>query len=142
MPKKGKRRRDVSTVANSPYRSGLPDREFTLLPDFFHSVRAPLTEVADRRLWSPEPILDDLPRTPRQVSSIGPAQPVRKQARRAKRSSLSTAMWARPVMAFNTPELVSVCVRRKRRREVLLALGKGGGGKRRGRRNVFSKVRC
>lgn len=35
-----------------------------------------------------------------------------------------------------------VCVRRKARREVLLALGKGGGGKRKKRRTPRSEVSC
>lgn len=43
---------------------------------------------------------------------------------------------------FKAPRKILVCVRRKARREVLLALGRGGGGHRRPRRSYFSSVRC
>ncbi|AZL82999.1 hypothetical protein [Apis mellifera associated microvirus 43] len=43
--------------------------------------------------------------------------------------------------AFRAPPNVLICVRRKMRRQVLLAKGKGGAN-RRGRKNSFSDVRC
>lgn len=46
-----------------------------------------------------------------------------------------------PVLAFKAPRQVVVCVRRKQRREVLLALGRGGRN-RPGRRTPFSGISC
>lgn len=43
---------------------------------------------------------------------------------------------------FKAPKRVLVCVRRRQRREVLLALGRGGGYHRPPRRNVYSNVHC
>jgi len=45
-------------------------------------------------------------------------------------------------VAFDVPRRVLICVRRKVRKEVIHALGKGGGGNRKPRRNEFSDVRC
>lgn len=92
-------------------------------------------------MWSPEPILDDLPRTSRGVASIRAAQPARRKGRH-KVSAFRVSMTPRAHMAFKAPKFVAICVRRKIRREVLLALGRGGGGKRRPRRNAYSNVRC
>lgn len=43
---------------------------------------------------------------------------------------------------FATPKRVAICVRRKIRREVLLALGRGGGHHRKPKRNRYSEVSC
>lgn len=51
------------------------------------------------------------------------------------------AYWGK--MYFNAPQAVTVCVRRKERRETLFALRKTGKGARsRKRRNSWSDVRC
>lgn len=92
-------------------------------------------------MWSPEPILEAPPRTLRRVSKLVPAKPVQKQGRHPKVSAFAV-MNQRPVLAFSNPKFTAICIRRKQRREVLLALGKGGGGKKRPRRNSFSQVRC
>lgn len=49
---------------------------------------------------------------------------------------------ANPAMTFNVPAEVAICSRRKERREVLLAKGKGGGAHRKPRRNPWSDVKC
>lgn len=48
----------------------------------------------------------------------------------------------RSVVAFAVPSKVAVCVRRHRRREVLMAKGIGGSRVRRPRRNEWSDVSC
>lgn len=46
-------------------------------------------------------------------------------------------------VGFAVPKKVAICIRRKQRREVILALGKGGKGARaRRRRNRWSDVDC
>jgi hypothetical protein len=47
-----------------------------------------------------------------------------------------------PTLAFMDPRRVVVCIRRKMRREVLHALGKGGGGNRRPTRKPTSEIQC
>lgn len=46
------------------------------------------------------------------------------------------------VQAFVAPRSVAICVRRKRRKEVLHARGVAGGRVRRGKRNQWLDVRC
>lgn len=43
---------------------------------------------------------------------------------------------------FKAPKKVLICIRRKRRKEVLFAFKKTKGGSRRHRRNYFSDIRC
>lgn len=141
MPRK-KRGRGHSSTANhqSYYRPDVVLDEG--LPSLFSAVRSPLLEVEDRRLWTPEPILDVPPASFGQSSSnISPAR-APKRATGAGAKSPYSLMASKPIMAFQHPKFVAVCVRRKQRREVLLALGLGGGGKRKPRRNNLSNVRC
>lgn len=143
MPR-GKKRRDVSLITN---RLSLPDRlpdldDITRLPSLFSAIRSPLTEVEDRRLFTPDPIQDVAPSSFRNtVASIGPARPAR-TGQVTSRHLANNLMSPKPIEAFKRPEFTPVCVRRKQRREVLLALGRGGGGKRRPRRNSTSDIRC
>lgn len=143
MARRASRRRDVLTSITNPLRDPLAE----LLPSNFTAVRFDLTEVEDRRTWSPEPILDDLPRDLRGVPTpIRPAQPARKAQR--SRSVAGPSLTPRPIFAFvdhhNPIKRVAICVRRKIRKEIMHALkfaGKGG-GKRRPRRNSNSNIRC
>lgn len=49
----------------------------------------------------------------------------------------------RSKMSFAVPRMVTVCVRRKERREVIFARGKAGGGSRRRKKfNYWSAVKC
>ncbi|WNK13477.1 MAG: hypothetical protein [Microvirus sp.] len=138
---KPKRRRDASSSSlTSLVRENYLADQWGL-PSLFSAVRSPLLEVEDRRTWSPEPILDDLPRGPRGISKIG-RQPVKGRATPKGRATYSTNFRHAGIPVFEAPKFVAICVRRKQRREVLLALGKGGGGKRHPRRNQFSNVRC
>lgn len=49
-----------------------------------------------------------------------------------------------PAVAFGHPHRVAICVRRKRRKEVIFALGRAGrgGSFRKPRRNFYSSVEC
>jgi len=51
-------------------------------------------------------------------------------------------IYAAPRLGFNIPAQVPVCVRRKSRREVILAKGKGGGKHKKPTRNQWSDVKC
>lgn len=46
------------------------------------------------------------------------------------------------IRAFAVPPSVAICVRRKRRKEVIHALGVAGGKVRKPRRNAYSKISC
>lgn len=79
---------------------------------------------------------------------------VRVVVRNRRRSSLDPMRHLRSfpsqtkgVLAFDVPERVGVCIRRKRRKEVLHALGASGGGirrvrRRRNRRGPYSHISC
>lgn len=130
-------RRDVPTVANRHDLSWSvvdqpPMRRFSPL------VRSqPDPVVEDHRTWHPAPV-----RTPRLRSSrpakVQLAKPKRPLAHSAKGRFFGPTV----PLAFKTPTYVNECVRRKQRREVLLAKGKGGGRHRPPRRNWLSNIRC
>lgn len=83
----------------------------------------------DRRTFHPSPV-----RWPAQVHMRG-ARPSRLVERGRAFSFLSPA--------FVAPKRVALCVRRKTRREVILALGHGRSGSRAPRRrNQWSNVKC
>lgn len=94
-----------------------------------------LTPVEDRRQYHPLNVF----RPARTVfgSKVGPLRVARPSAG-ATRKRLPIGV------RFDVPAQVAVCVRRKRRKEVLHALkrvGKGSGGGKR-RRNFWSGVQC
>lgn len=69
---------------------------------------------------------------------------VRKQTRVGRVDSSVRSMWpVQSFKAFAEPEAVTVCVRRKQRREVIFASGRGGRrGQRPPRFNWRSKIQC
>lgn len=99
-----------------------------------------LDPLADRRRWSPDRLRPAMTR-------FGPARfAVRSPS---VRSTFYGKPYLRPVFnvswesrTFADPIRVYICARRKIRRAVMFALGRGGGGKRKGRRNFYSDVRC
>lgn len=132
--------RDTLAIPN-----GLPDlslddlvRPLPRLP-FMPEVRSPLVEVEDLRTWHPDRVA-----------------PLRSSRLWKHRLDVAKPSWAAALTqpGFDVPSFrigfgprravgfLALCVRRKVRREVLLALGRGGGGKRRPRRNKWSDVRC
>ncbi|AJK28318.1 hypothetical protein [Eel River basin pequenovirus] len=93
----------------------------------------PLTIFEDRRTWTPAPIgLRNPP--PRNYATT---------SRTGKR--ISSPKW-KPVfnVSFADPQRTFICVRRKRRKEVMFALRKTGKGSaaRKRRRNFWSRVSC
>ena len=104
-----------------------------------------LRALEDRRIHQPDP----RPRRPLlhrwPLRVVGPkigigVRPA--SVREAPRGRYKSAI-AQLGMQFNAPKKVLVCVRRKQRREVLMAFNKGGKGARsRRRRNEWSDVKC
>lgn len=145
------RHRPTNPRGGHPTSNGLPGDPWepgnflSPLPDLFRQehpftpVRSNLSEIEDGRYWHPDPIRNA--RTPRQwVSRFNLAKPVRRSTQRVDRRAIA---FADPQsLSFRNNKHVVVCVRRKQRREVLFAKGRGGGGKKRGRRNYWSNVRC
>lgn len=115
------------------------------------ALGAALLLSEDNRSWHPNPV-----RPARSVGtskahrlSIGPAtSPGRRRRAALKRPALTTPAlnsWTFPTsrVVFQNRTKVAVCIRRKIRREVILAGGFGGGGRRRRpRRNINSSVGC
>lgn len=100
----------------------------------------------DRRAFHPDPLIRPAFSVPRMASRLVVHPNV-------NRTSSSTHTVGSPLrgslshrIGFEVPRQVVVCVRRKRRREVMHALGKAGrGGVGRGRRrrtNEFSEIGC
>lgn len=144
-----RRRRDNITIANrrlptrsrpNHLRSVSPshlDLETGLYPKRGYVTEAPrrrdhLRLVEDRRYFHP----------------MGPARPASAFTRSSSRVvvpkwSTVGAAGVTAKLAFNSPSSVLVCVRRKSRREVLFAKGKGGRrGQRRPKRNIWSSIKC
>lgn len=132
-------RRDLSRVA-----SGLPDPSLDDLVrplpriSFMPVVRSPLVAVEDHRVWHPDRIASL--RTPRLWRH-------RLVTPKAVRRGL-TPLGVRPrsflasAIQFKAPKFLVLCVRRRRRREVIHARGIAGSRVRRGRRNQWSTIRC
>lgn len=104
------------------------NRRYSPLPSHVRA-RATLLSLEDRREFHPA------------IRWLRPARALRRDAARVVERHGGTQA-RRAVFGFNVPNLVSICVRRKVRREVLLAMGRGGGGKRRPRRNSWSDIVC
>lgn len=99
-------------------------------------VTSPLSLIQDLRSWDPEPATRPALTFSGQVATVGAYSPKKVTAR--SRKMLANAI------GFHAPSQVLICVRRKRRKEVLHALFKTGRGSGRGRKrfNQFSKIRC
>lgn len=92
------------------------------------AVRLATLAVEDRRFWTPAT-------RPRSAGALS----------RVSRGLVVGGSMSRPLssrVGFADPKRVSVCVRRKIRKEVILAKGKGGSRHRRPRRNYWSDVDC
>lgn len=130
-----RRRRHVSITVNALPTWDASDQLLTegdeLLDDLrtWHpdTIREPLTILGE-----PSIIEWDAP-TPSRRRSSGLPAPIHQPWQRVGNN---------PVGRFTAPDTVSVCVRRKTRREVLFASGRGGRNKRKRHYNQNSKVRC
>lgn len=124
-------RRDHSSITNDLSLSVfLPTQGLTPMP-------TPLRQVEDRREWHPDPY-PPAREFRRSKARLDMAQP----KRRSTSLRRSTLPLKAERLSFVQPAQVPICVRRKQRREVLLALGRGGGRHRPPRRNRWSNVRC
>lgn len=115
------------------------------LPAF--SFRGPfdLTEIEDRRLYYPDPVLEPPPRSPGRSRIPIIDQPPNRNPTSVPYRSVYRSNFAPAVhQSFQHPMTVAICVRRNQRKQVLHALKKvgRGGSKARPRRNAFSNIRC
>lgn len=130
------KRRDVRS---DPVRSILRDLSNVVLPRIdpladlraLNDARRVVTDIADRRRFHP----------------MGPLRPAGGLTRNSTRLKIAPAQKRGKLpsrISFNIPKHVAVCVRRKIRKEVIFASGKGGKGGRKApyRRNYWSDVRC
>lgn len=113
------------------------------IPDRTHGLLVP---VAPRPLRFLPPVLQIEDRRSFHFSPVRPAAALRRPAARLV-ARQPYRQWqpaqTRAVVAFQEPRLVSICERRRRRRETLFALKrtkKGAGSPR--RRNAFSDISC
>lgn len=105
-----------------------------LLPSILppRTLRVDLRPVEDRRLFHP-------------LGRVRPALSVSGQAHSlALPRGSSRGVFLSSAVAFKSHKRVSICVRRKRRKEVIFALGRNGrgGSFRKPRRNFYSDVEC
>jgi len=106
----------------------------------WHRVSEP---AQDARIWQPTPkskrAVKTLSGTPARVVAPPPSK-----ARLAPHSAPYTpfeSSYVPHVLTFEKPRSVTLCVRRKVRREVIMATGNGG-AQRKGRRTPESNIRC
>lgn len=98
-----------------------------------HAAPLDLRHVEDRRRYHPSKILRSPKRVDGSRAMVGVSRGGAKAARHALPHKIN----------FLVPKATVVCIRRKRRKEVLFAKRKTGKrGQRRPRRNFFSEVRC
>lgn len=129
MPSRGRRRRQQSSAADAvlsrplaPLFSGLPSL-------------TPLKDVEDRRTWHPVG-----PFRPARQLGGHPVHPVNVNKPKNQKFKRQLPFG----LKFAVPENTVICVRRKRRKEVLHALKKTGKGRGRKRptKNWYSKIGC
>lgn len=133
MSRRSRRRREAS-LAVAPSPSAISPRSLTgrLLRDL--ASPAPLRLIEDRRTFHP---LQHF--RPARTLSGHPVGPVTVKTSVNKRNTFIARG-----LRFDLPPRVAICVRRKKRKEVLHALkktGKGKGGGRK-RRNWYSNIGC
>lgn len=125
-------RRDIPRIAKTRV---LPPSTIRFSPTL------PLTLFEDRRQWHPmvdhRPALTftSRPHTLRAVE--------KKPTQRQSKYGLPALSQTKATIAFGLPDKVLVCVRRKRRKEVIFAKNKAGrSGQRKPRRNWLSAISC
>lgn len=108
------------------------------IPSF--PVSLPDLSSLDDRYFHPEKAI-----RPARTVSGSPARvvplPPRSTPKRPSGASLAPFRGSLTSLSFAVPKRVLVCIRRKARREVILATGYGGAN-RSGRRSTFSHIRC
>lgn len=120
-----------------------PSGRSTLDISRFLTFRIPVTPIIndDRRTFHP----DDPYRAPWASPRYSAHLVVKDVGSRSVKARSGNRSWfeAPPVnVGFRRPDRVAFCVRRKARRQVILALGFGGAGNRKGKRNYSSQFHC
>lgn len=120
--------RRSSTTATHPLNVMLTD-ELSLSPLVLPDNINETIDTFDRRLFHPDP------------ESFSPGRVVVRRSRDPRKDAY---YFKSSVFGFESPRQVSICVRRKQRREVLFARNRAGGGGRRKRPKFteYSRVRC
>lgn len=131
---------DPLDFLDGPLFGAMPTSTLRVLPD----LAPPLYEVEDRRTFWPEEF-DETSFEPARRLSGAPARlsyPSRAARRQSGRRASRLDTFS-PVIAFQDPSRVLICVRRQARREVLHARGfYGRSAMRAPHRNVYSSVSC
>lgn len=122
------RRRSRSTISR-PLRPDLA----VVLP---RRPMRPLGLLEDRRRFHPERDL-----RPALSFFSKPRLVIRKARKAPLRSRLTAFSGLSHRIGFEVPKRVAICVRRKERREVIMARG-GGGSRKAKRRNFWSSIEC
>lgn len=131
-------------MARSGGRRGTKDTTNRMLPPSLSTKQLDLFRpivADDRRFHHP----DGLYRPAKDVLGNVPRVVVRRKSDKYQYSLKKSfpALYEPDFQAFAVPDRVLICVRRKRRKEVLHALKKTGkGGQKRPRRNWYSDVTC
>lgn len=101
-----------------------------------------LTDIADGRRYNP--MVQQLQYRPqRDVADLAlPSRSVFPAGQPMQVSSVSSAPGKAHLVGFADPKNTVICVRRKARREVILAKGRGGGAHKKPRRNGNSGIVC
>lgn len=136
---RNRRRREVST---SSLTVSLPAVSRSSLSPILSPSRSILREIEDRREYHP---LQDA--RPARFMTGGPSHVTvkdRSYGKQVYRDPFSGRSGTKAAISFVGPDGVLVCVRRKRRKEVLFAKRRAGrsGKQRRHRRNWFSSISC
>lgn len=110
------------------------------LPKLSRLPSVTLGQYEDRRTYHPEPYTRPAFALPRKAARLVVRKP-------KNESSVFNAPYTSPPpisVGFAVPDRVAVCVRRKRRKEVIFALNKTGAGakSKRRRKNAYSNVGC
>lgn len=135
---KKRNRRDVSnTLSNLIATPRVP--RYTFSVPTYHKIQipdllGPLKQIEDRRTYYPGKFrpagLISVGKRPRLIAKQNPAYKAPSQTK--------------AIVAFAEPKKVAVCIRRKTRKEVLFATGKGGSRKKQKppRKSEFSDISC
>ena len=110
-------------------------------------ARPPLTQIEDRRTHHPDGRLRPAKKingtrlSPHKIKIT--KKIVQRRAGTAVHKTKTVRIRTIPTrIKFAAPKKVMICVRRKVRREVLLAFGRGGGRHKNPKRNRYSEVSC
>ena len=128
--------RDAPAIARRSLLDPLSDlmRPTLVRPSLISPVdwEAPLRTLEDRRTWHPGSV----------PTAWEPAKVIGGRPARLRASRRPSLLSPSPVVAFDVPERVAVCVRRKTRKEVIHAKGVAGGRVRRPSRSIYSSISC